>query len=788
MKSTIYKTSLFFAIVTIVFASCFMLPSAKNKPEKSITYSSLVSVPDSQFQIGAFHNGLYLQYEKIKDLGFNTWHFYTSLLQGWNYDKSDNAYSSPLLYKSLVDDRFQINSNAGLRTYFDRPIVEYVIAGQRVDYQCENVPDTSFYSFYRFNYIAAGRINNIKEINDTSPFGKYEDESFARVVQCTKSDIPYYIDSNLYANRNLSYNVAANPWCNADAYDWFIMPRIRIDNSFAMMQENKETEVCRIMLYGWNGELVRETSVKVKNFINPETGLYDGSFLEDYFFLDGETNLNISKELIKKHFSPNPAYMAMNWDAPCQVDIRVLWSGKCNMWIDRIRLENEPARRYMTLKENDLIEKVNAEADRSILNYNPSYPVPNYFYFEECTLNHFPAIKALNKQIMSRTNNRNSLIIWLNNYQINAQIPYFWKNLMTASKIYKLVAEECGIPAMVVGWYGLEGWSKQEQLERISYHPNTFTMEGFDAGKGIISYPEIPWKYDSWLQNRFDSDLSASFNLIQVYRIMDSLSRKGMRIISCPQAHSFFMPGGPLKEPTNEEIEVQTCLAISYNTKGVMYFSYNSFGEFSAKSDWSSGIINTDGSTRTNSVYGQNKFEKIKELNSKLNKWGPYVMQFIPIETRSCIVRNKNERSDFFKNTYFEDVVSYKPFRNETCPSDNPGGVSPQNLNFECLSERYIQAASFKTSDGSKFFMILNRRCSPYINNANEDNAGGRRYMRIKLDANSPDFTGHNKWKIVDLETGNAILTFNKSNSEFLELGWFLPGEGKLFRILPAID
>ncbi len=302
MKSTIYKTFLFFAIVTVVFASCFMLPSAKNKPEKSNMHSSLVSVPDSQFQIGAFHNGFYNQYDKIKDLGFNTWHFYTSLLQGWNYDKTDNAYSYPSQFKAVVDDRFQINSNAGLRTYFDRPIVEYVIAGQRVDYQCESVPDTSFYSFNRFDYIAAGRINNIKEINDTSPFGKYEDNSFARVVHCMKSDIPYYIDSNLYANRNLSYNVAANPWSNADAYDWYIMPRIRIDNSFAMQQDNKETEVCRIMLYGWNGELVRETSVKVKNFINPETGLYDGSYLEDYFFLDGETNLNISKELIKKHF------------------------------------------------------------------------------------------------------------------------------------------------------------------------------------------------------------------------------------------------------------------------------------------------------------------------------------------------------------------------------------------------------------------------------------------------------------------------------------------------------
>jgi len=787
MKKSIFKVLLFLGFVAFVSASCFLLPSAKNKNENISNKFISYSVPDSQFQIGAFHNGLKLQYNNLTDLNFNVWHHYTTLTYGWNYDPVDNANTPFSQYNSLVDSRLEINKSNNLRTYFDRPIVEYLIAGQRVDYECERVPDTSFYSFNRFDYVGTGNSNKISEITDNSPFGINDDKSISRVLYCQKGDKEVFIDSNLYANRNLSYNVAANPWCNADAYDWFIMPRIRIDESFAKQPANKNVVICRIMIYGWYGELVKEIPINVSNFFDATTNSYNGNYLENYSFSNTETNLSISKSDIKNHFLPNPIYSVNNWDLPCNMDIKILFTGKCDMWIDRIRLENEPAHKYITLKDNDLIEKVNQEADKSMLGYNPANPIPNYFYFEECTLNHFSAIKTLNKQILARTNNKNSLIIWLNNFQINAQIPFSWKNVMNASKIQRLVQQDCEIPAMVVGWYGLEGWSKEEQPQRFSLHPNTLSPAGFDPNKGRISYPESPANYDNWLQNRFENDYSAVFNLVYVYKIMDSLTRKGMRIVACPQAHSFFMTGGPLKEPSNEEIEVQTCLAITYNTKGIMFYAYNSFGEFSAKDDWARGIVDNAMTPRTSTPYGQNKYQKIKDLSVKLKKWGSYIMRFNPEETQNCIYRNSVERSSFLRDTYFADVVSYKQGSQTSCTSDNPGGSNPPGLVYECNNERYMQAATFKTSssDEAKYFMILNRRCSPYINDANENNFGGKRYMKIKFHANSPNFANHDVWKIVDLETNNVVLTFDKTKSALIDLGWFMPGEGKLYKIIP---
>ncbi|HWQ81142.1 MAG TPA: T9SS type A sorting domain-containing protein [Ignavibacteria bacterium] len=81
--------------------------------------------------------------------------------------------------------------------------------------------------------------------------------------------------------------------------------------------------------------------------------------------------------------------------------------------------------------------------------------------------------------------------------------------------------------------------------------------------------------------------------------------------------------------------------------------------------------------------------------------------------------------------------------------------------------------------------MIVNRRCSPYINDDNENNRGGKRLIKIKFDANSNEFNGYNDWVITDLETGNKVLTFDKRYSTLLNLGDYQPAQGRLYKISP---
>lgn len=493
MKKLVCKFSLFILGITLILVSYFSQPSAGiNNAVNNI------SIPDSQFQIGAFSYYVPNNY-RFTQLGFNVWHKYTQLETGWtDYDKYDDTNDT----RDIINTRLGINQSDGLRTYFDRPIVEYVIAGQRIDYECESInTQEDLFWFNKYGFVGTNEERLIYEVQDTSKYGKYEEipygsnDSTARVIYCKRDNNnpesnAGYIDSNLYANRNLSYDLAANDWSDASYYDWYIMPRIRIDSSYAANPNNTNDTICRIEILGWNGNIVKAISLNVSNFKSEPIDIYKGDYLESFYYSTGQDSLFLPKSVIKSSFIPDTASKVLNWKIPCKVDIRIYWTGKCDMWIDRVRVENDPAHKYLTLKDDFnqfLISKINLESDLSITNYNSTNPIPNYFYFEECTINHFPSIRALNKQIMTATSNQNSLLVWLNNFQVNALIPFPDSNRFHADEYSRLIKDYCGMPALVIGWYGLEGWDTL--TGRISYHPNSLTDAGYSIVNKILSYP-----------------------------------------------------------------------------------------------------------------------------------------------------------------------------------------------------------------------------------------------------------------------------------------------------------
>ena len=83
--------------------------------------------------------------------------------------------------------------------------------------------------------------------------------------------------------------------------------------------------------------------------------------------------------------------------------------------------------------------------------------------------------------------------------------------------------------------------------------------------------------------------------------------------------------------------------------------------------------------------------------------------------------------------------------------------------------------------------MIVNRRCSPVVT-SNLSEESGKRSVTIKLDSNYSDFSGFNNWSIYDLEKDTLIKTFDKRTISTVNLGWYLPGEGKLYKIVPVMQ
>ncbi|MBK8382873.1 MAG: hypothetical protein IPL16_13515 [Ignavibacteria bacterium] len=50
-------------------------------------------------------------------------------------------------------------------------------------------------------------------------------------------------------------------------------------------------------------------------------------------------------------------------DTHSKVDFKVFWYDKCDMWIDRIRVENQPAHRMITLHDSIVEEWIRAEVE-----------------------------------------------------------------------------------------------------------------------------------------------------------------------------------------------------------------------------------------------------------------------------------------------------------------------------------------------------------------------------------------------------------------------------------------
>lgn len=94
-------------------------------------------------------------------------------------------------------------------------------------------------------------------------------------------------------------------------------------------------------------------------------------------------------------------------------------------------------------------------------------------------------------------------------------------------------------------------------------------------------------------------------------------------------------------------------------------------------------------------------------------------------------------------------------------------------------SESYLQVATFNNPNeqNSKYFMIVNRRCSPFYDSIPEQESGIR-YVQIKLDPMS----GSHYWDITEIG-GSLSVRFDGSSISTIDLDWFRPGEGKLYKI-----
>lgn len=425
------------------------------------------------------------------------------------------------------------NNQHGLRTIFDRPITRFIGYGQRSDYQCEQISDGSDYYFHSYD----NSITNIyvSDITDNNFNGNGAKVKLASLNAGSLGSWSGYIVKDLKSNREQCNRIIDHT--RDDIYNWYVKPRIRIDTAFANNPSNQNIKVCRIDILNWNGDTVKKVDIRSRNF--KQTGSsYSGNYVEEYFFNSADSNLTLTPTQLCP--TTTPMKNAFNWNDTIKTDFRVYWYGECDMLIDYIRVEDEPANQLFNtnnISHDYLFNRLISEINLAAGNYDPSDSVPNNFYNEEFEFNMTPCTQRLSEIIDSVSQGKLTFMVNLNMEMYNVHIPRYWENhVFDASEFQKYLKDNSKIKIVLPNSYYLEGWKKNDPLagsNKESYNPNTlpvyqaFPGIEYDSAKGILAYPESTANYDNWLQFNFD-DHNIIFNFKKVMKICDELSKKNI--------------------------------------------------------------------------------------------------------------------------------------------------------------------------------------------------------------------------------------------------------------------
>lgn len=733
--------------------------------------------PEDEFLIGGLHDAADVNFTYMGSLNFNLWHSYvfSEMVDGKSYPRgwygsnapADNLFTPKENYTGQVQGVIRGIASHNMKVLLHRPNIEYLCYGQRSDYQCDTIPLSDPRWFYAFNDHGTG-------VTTT--------DSGSGVIHCrttpsnTVGDSPGFVVQRLKANTE-----QCHPETGGDAYrwdsqnKWLIKPRIRIDPVWAA--NNPGANVCKIIALNQNLDTIKNLDIKASNFSDGVTQ-YAGNYIEQFFFGANDSNLTINGHWGDKWWYSARGTRTLAQDTDVTVnraDIQVYWYGLCDMWIDYIRVDNEIAHRL--LKEGGDVEYegwLQTEA-RDIACYNPDAVIN--FFVELVEFNNLPCMKYVNKrlnQYKTCGKQLNVITDLLCFYQ--SHLSWHERGIIdTPENIKELYMDYTGAQEIFLGDpYPLiarrPDCSKNGVMVN-SQIPNTLPITTGDSI--LANIVSAPADYDAWLQSKLDTVCSMykggwsdEYHLAGVFCYLMKSGHEVSKLTDKPfyamiQAHQWMSSGEVDREPTIEEQNMMTNLAVSYGARGIIYWGGASYKN--RECDYNYAYWEPDVTPRYNNVYGQPKWDSLIAANKRLQAWGPTLMSFNNADRKSYIYRL--ERSALINETYFSNIKTYAPGE---LHSETPSGAADSD------SLTYIQASVFKDpgEPGSEYFMIVNRRCSP----VNEASDGGRRFISVLFDASG------GKWEITEMISGKKI-TVSSSGEQYAKLGWFMPGEGRLYKM-----
>jgi hypothetical protein len=811
---------LLFLITLVLFTSFILKNSSEQIWKNNTTNLNFNYTTDNNFLIGAADDFKDYNFKYTDSaLGFTLWHNYPNTTEingkhypdGWTYwAPGDHLFSLIGDYQEDVTRVLNTIGSHNMKAWMQRPKIEWLVYGQRSDYGCVDTAyadhDLWFYTFQSPGHVGM-------DIPESLPYGN---GNYVRYCSINKSSHRGKVDnSGLVVSRLRTNAEQCHRSHDFDAYrwdsehDWYIKPRIRIDSMVA--HNNPDMQVCEIIIIAQDGySILKDVIIKAGNFLDNNLN-YDGRYIEEYYHLSQTDSL-----LIHGDWGDSWCYSARGNKATDtdnnKVDIKVYWFGNCDMWIDYIRVDNDIANDLLTsdttnAHHREYLNWLQWEAQNIACNGGQA---PSKFYLELFEFNQIPCMEYVNHKLDSLCNKHIGIIAYQFTFY---QYHMAWEDrgkIMKADQIIRQYINKVGATEITLGH---SPFTSVESVDSTYCRiPNTLPIV---TGEKILAKPISPAEYDAWLQSDLDTisyydegegndkhnykngmhlldpcpqqpQLAGKFRF--ELQLANQISKQAnIPFIAWGQAHQWLTHCSETeREPTSEELDLISNIPICYGSKGIMYFMYDGW---QTGAGYAYGFTEADGVTpRYTNVYGQPKWDKFISIIQRLKKWSPYIMSFDNTQTNSYIYRLPNERNDLISNSYIDKVITLKPgnFKNGQ-DQNNKTYINNKLYVYDYQQQTYLQVATFKQSAPSNnlYFMIENKRCSPFISDTTEDQLGGKRWINILFKTRHSEMESSKTWKITDLADPNWSITFDKTQNQYVDLGPFMPGEGKLYSMSP---
>jgi len=708
------KTKITVFLILIAASSIYLFSGLviTSKEESKMISNGAAGITDTiqpgnqngTFLIGALDCGVDSTFQNLDDAGFNLWHTYSSGNYGWtNIGVSgDTLYADINTYRTGVQNKLDSISAHDMKSIIMRPKIAMLCYGQRSDYQCEQISlndDLWFYSFQSPGHVGV-------DTNDSWQGQTQRVRYCERDVQTTDGGAGWVV-SRLKSNAEQCMT-----WADASGIiappikNWIVKPRIRIDTAIA--HNYPGTLVCNIKVLGQDGSSVlRNADIRARN-LTPLDSSYKGKYVEEYFFAEWNDTSSLKIDNLWGIEVGRTARGNDTIDNPYnKIDIKIYWYGNCDMWIDYVRVDNQVAHDLLstdTTNQNyKLYQKWLLGEAQDIACSSQSSAIK--FYMELFAFSNIPCMSYVSHKLDDLCSKDITLTALMSPLYMHMIVP--WKerfSVMNTGHVIRNYVEKVGLTDILIADYPF-----YTNKQTFPYNNTTFakipTTLPVISGPGVAANPISPSAYDDWLQENidyspayFEQGSTMNYPWTDTARQWEGAFRWSMKMgdsiskamnipfIYNAQSHLwYYAEGESHKEPTNEEMEMIANVSITYGARGLLYFFYGWWNgpgitQYCPNNEcYGRGFVDPGNVPRTSNAYGQNKWQMIKGQVQRIKKWEPYIMSFNNTDRHSYIYRL--ERDNFLSQTYFNDVLTYKPDPgNYTVPSSTPESVSQRYL------------------------------------------------------------------------------------------------------------